>query len=158
MDLIYIGKITSFHGIKGELRIISEFDYPEVALAPNNKIIIDSIEHTVKSYRKHKHYDMITIDDYNNINDVMFLKNKKVYIDRSYLKNIDLDDDLIGMKIIVNNQEKGTLKEIRKISSKKKILVVEYMEKEVLIPYEFIININNSSKEINIQSIEGLGL
>ncbi len=158
MDLIYIGKITSFHGIKGELRIISEFDYPEVALAPNNKIIIDSIEHTVKSYRKHKHYDMITIDDYNNINDVMFLKNKKVYIDRSYLKNIDLDDDLIGMKIIVNNEDKGTLKEIRKISSKKKILVVEYMEKEVLVPYEFIISINKDSKEIIVQSIEGLGL
>ena len=30
MDYIYIGKIVNTHGIKGELRIISNFEYKEL--------------------------------------------------------------------------------------------------------------------------------
>ena len=39
---------------------------------PNNKIIIDKEEHTIRTYRFHKIFDMITIDDYDNINDVFY--------------------------------------------------------------------------------------
>ena len=159
MNKVYVGKITSFHGIKGELRIISEIDYADIALKVGNTILIDNTEHVVKSYRKHKHYDMITIDDYNNINDVLFLKNKKVYVDRKYLEGIKfIDQDLIGMKVIVNNEEKGYIKEIRKISSQKKLFVVEYKEKVVLVPYEFLKEVNIKDKKIVLESIEGLGL
>ena len=159
MDKVYVGKITSFHGIKGELRIISEIDYADIALKIGNEIIIDNTTHIVKSYRKHKHYDMITIDDYNNINDVLFLKNKKVFVDRKYLDDIDfLDQDLIGMRVFVNSEEKGFIKEIRKISSQKKLFVVEYKEKVVLVPYEFLKEVRKNENIVVIESIEGLGL
>lgn len=159
MEKIYLGKVTSFHGIKGEIRIISDFDYIDEALKVGNSIFIDNEKHIIKSYRKHKNYKMITIDDYNNINEILYLKNKKVYIDRDVL-NIDkvLDTDLIGMKVFVEKEEKGIIKNIEKITLKKKIIVVEYRQKEVLVPYEFIENINKEKGYVNIKSIEGLGL
>lgn len=159
MDLIYLGKITSFHGIKGELRIISDFDYIDDAFKVGNEIIIDKESHIIKSYRKHKNYKMITIDDFNNINDVLYLKNKKVYISRDVLNiNKVLDNDLIGMKVVCNNKETGIIKRIEKISLKKKIIVVEYKKKEVLVPYEFIEDINIKDEIVTIRYIEGLGL
>ena len=159
MEKVYVGKITSFHGIKGELRIISELEQASTALKVGNEIIIEGETHIIKSYRKHKHYDMITIDDYQNINEVLYLKNKRVYIDRKYLEDIEfLDQDLIGMKVIIKGEEKGVIKEIRKISSQKKLFVVEYKEKDVLVPYEFLKEVNKEEKKIYLDSIEGLGL
>lgn len=159
MEKIYLGKVTSFHGIKGEIRIISDFDYIDEALKIGNSILIGDEEHTIKSYRKHKNYKMITIDDYTNINEVLYLKDKKVYIDRKVL-NIDkvLDTDLIGMKVLVGKEEKGIIKNIEKITSKKKIIVVEYRQKEILVPYEFIEKIDKERGCVNIKNIEGLGL
>ena len=70
---VYVGKIVSTHGIKGEIRILSDFDYKEKVFKVGNKLIIENQDYTIKSYRKHKNYDMVTLNNYNNINDVLFL-------------------------------------------------------------------------------------
>ena len=60
MDKVYIGKIVSTHGIKGEVRIISDFLYKEKVFVVGNKLIIDDKEYTINSYRSHKNYDIVT--------------------------------------------------------------------------------------------------
>ena len=82
MDLVYVGKIVNTHGIKGELRIRSDFERKDLVFKVGNKIIIDKEEHIIKSYRYHKIFDMITIDDYDNINDVLKFVGKNVYVSR----------------------------------------------------------------------------
>ena len=71
MDLVCVGKIVNTHGIKGELRIRSDFEKKEMVFKVGNKIIIDNEEHIIRTYRYHKIFDMITIDEYTNINDVL---------------------------------------------------------------------------------------
>ncbi len=159
MDLIYIGKITSFHGVKGEIRIKSDFDYKEKAFKIGNNIYMDNKTYTIKSYRRHKDYEMITIEGYNDLNSVSFLKNKKVYIDKNTLhleKKELLEKDYIGLQVISNEKDFGFVKNIYKISLKKKIFVVEYKEKEVLIPFELIKKIDIENKKIYIEYVEGL--
>ena len=73
MDKIYIGKIVSTHGIKGELKILSDFEYKSKVFVVGKRIIIDDKEYTIKSYRVHKNFDMVTLDDYKDINEVLFL-------------------------------------------------------------------------------------
>ena len=86
MDLVYVGKIVNTHGIKGELRILSDFEKKELVFKVNNNIIIDDEEHTIRTYRKHKVFDMITIDDYDNINQVLCYVGKSVYVSRYSMK------------------------------------------------------------------------
>ena len=74
MDLIYIGKIVNTHGIKGEVRILSDFEYKEEVFKINNKLIVDNNELIIKSYRKHKNYDMVTFEGIDDINDVLKYK------------------------------------------------------------------------------------
>ena len=84
MKLIYLGKITSTHGIKGELKICSNFEYKIQAFRVGNHLTINNVDYTIKSYRRHKDFDMVTLNDYKDINEVQFLLKQKVYIKRYY--------------------------------------------------------------------------
>lgn len=158
MDKVYIGKIVSTHGIKGELKILSDFEYKSKVFVVGKRIIIDDKEYTIKSYRVHKNFDMVTLDDYTDINEVLFLLKKNVYVSKDIL-NLNneevLDEDLITYKVLTNTGKVGIIKEIFKASETNKIIRVLF-DKEVLIPYSFIKKIDKSNKEIIVELIDGM--
>lgn len=160
MEKIYIGKIVNTHGIKGEIRILSDFDYKEKAFKVGSKIYIDDEEHIIKSYRRHKNYEMITIDEYNNINDVLKFMKKKVYKEKNDLNLSDdevLDSDLLSYKVVDKNNKSGIIKEIFYASPTNKILRVVF-EKEVLIPMnsDMIKIIDKKKKLVEVELIDGM--
>ena len=158
MEKVYIGKIVNTHGIKGELRILSDFPFKDKVFIINNNIYIEDELHTIKSYRVHKNYDMITIDDYNNINDVLKYLKKGVYVDKDSL-NLDdneiLDSELISYKVIDNNGNSGIIKEIFMASPTNKVLRVLF-DKVVLIPFNMIKSINKEKQEVLVELIDGM--
>ena len=160
MNKILIGRIVSTHGIKGELRILSDFPYKDKVFIINNKLIIDDKEYIIKSYRVHKGYDMVTLNDYKDINEVLFLLKKQVYFNKEDLILEDdevLDEELLTYKVKTTNNLEGTIKEIFMASETNKVLRIE-LNKEVLIPYNspMIKKIDKKNKEIIIELIEGL--
>ena len=60
MKFINIGKIVNTHGIKGELRILSDFKYKDKVFKKGFKFYVgkDKEELIVNSYRYHKIFDM----------------------------------------------------------------------------------------------------
>lgn len=152
MKRIVIGKYVNTHGIKGEIRIKSNFPYKDKVFKIGKEIIIDK-PYIITSYRVHKDYDMVTLEGINSINDIIHLKNSLVYIERDkYLDNNDyLDSDLIGFKI-VNNELDLVVTDISYINDKKKLLVSE----NKLIPFELIDKIDYSNKIIFIKDVMGL--
>ena len=88
MEYIYIGDIVNTHGIKGELRILSDFKYKENVFKKNFKIYIgkNKEEQIINTYRKHKMFDMITLVGFTNINEVLKYKKMPVYINKKDLK------------------------------------------------------------------------
>lgn len=160
MEKVYIGKIVNTHGIKGELRILSDFEFKDKAFKVNTEIYIDNEKHIIKSYRRHKNYDMITIDNYNNINDVLYLLKKKVYKEKSKLHLSDkeiLDSDLLTYKVIDKNKNCGIIKEIFLASPTNKIMRVLF-DKEVLIPINspMIKKIDKNLKIVEVELIDGM--
>ena len=159
MNKVYIGKIVNTHALKGELRIRSDFEYKDQVFKIGKELIIDDKIYKIRTYRKHKTFDMVTLDDYNNINDVLFLVNKKVYIDSSNL-NLSNDEapieELMNYKVITNNNEIGTVLDIYSTGSNNKIIKVD-VGRVILVPYnkEFI-EINREKNEIKINLIEGM--
>lgn len=157
MDLIYIGRLVNTHGIKGEVRIISDFKYKNDVFKKDNEIIIDNNKYIIESYRHHKIYDMITLNGINSIEDVINLKGLNVYIDKNnYTFNGYLDEDLIGLSVYDNDKFKGKVVEILK-SDLYEILVIDGNKRHMVpnIP-EFIKNIDIKANKIEIKYIEGL--
>jgi len=162
MNYILIGKIVNTHGIKGELRIISDFPYKDRVFKNNFNIYIgkDKINEVINTYRHHKIFDMITLKNYNNINEVLKYKGSLVYINRLDLKLNDneyLECDLLDFNIIINNNIIGKLSYFENHNNNK-IIIVKNKEKEILLPYNnnLIENINLDKKEITYKNIEGL--
>ena len=157
MEKIYIGKIVSTHGIKGELKILSDFLYKDKVFVVGNKIIIDDKSYEIKSYRVHKNFDMVTLNDYKDINEVLFLLKKDVYFDKSSLNLSSdeiLDEDLIDFKVITKDGKVGVIKEIFMASENNKILRVEF-DREVLIPLKssMVIELSKEKKEVLVELI-----
>ena len=160
MNKVYIGKIVNTHGIKGEIRLLSDFPFKDKVFVVGNNILVDDIEYKINSYRRHKMFDMITLDGYNNINDVLFLMKKKVYFDKDKLVLSDdeiLDEDLIKFKVIDEDRNIGKITEIFMASSTNKIHRVEFSH-VVLIPYNspIIKSIDKEKKEIHVSLIGGM--
>ena len=160
MNKIKIGKIVSTHGIKGEVRILSDFPYKEKVFVIGNQLLIDDVSYEINSYRVHKNYDMVTFKGFNNINEILFLMKKDVYVLKESLKlasNEILDDDLITFEVLTKEGKRGIIKEIFKASEKNKILRVQF-EKEVLVPMNspMIVSINKEKKQVLIELIDGM--
>ena len=98
---------------------------------------------------------MITLNGYNNINDVLFLKGKKVYCNRFDL-NLNEDEyliqDLIGLDVYYNQNLIGKIKDISR--DKNPLMKID----NKLVPYNenFIESVDLKNKKIILKNCEGL--
>lgn len=142
--MIIVGKYVNTHGIKGEIRILSDFSRKDLIFKPKFKLYINNKEFIIKSYRKHKKYDMITFEGINSINDIEYLKGNNVYIRRDDINEF-IDEDLYKYLISVNSK----LYKIKNIlmNNFQKILV---LENDKMVPYvdDFILKKDDEKKII----------
>ncbi|MDE5587382.1 MAG: ribosome maturation factor RimM [Bacilli bacterium] len=102
-DFIYVGKIVNTHGIRGEIRLLSDFDKKENVFVPNMTLYLGRKKEpvTITSYRHHKNFEMVCLEGYNDINDVLRFKGLYAYVLREDLKLKEdelLEEDYIGME------------------------------------------------------------
>ena len=161
MKYVLIGKIVNTHGLKGEVRILSDFKYKDKVFIPGMNIYIgkNKICEKINTYRHHKIFEMITMDGYNDINQVLKYKGDYVFVNKEDIKLADnqyLDEDIIGLNVYVNDRCLGKVRKIENHNGNE-ILVVDG-EEGCLIPYNFdiIISINLEKKEIIVKDIPGL--
>ncbi len=163
MKYILIGKIVNTHGIKGELRLLSNFKYKDKVFLENRRIYIgdEKQEEVIVTYRKHKMFDMITLKGYDNINQVLKYINKEVYVKKNDIELTDkefLDEDLINLRVIFNNQDVGHVVAIRQINPKNKVIEAMINDKLTMIPYhdDFINKVDIKNNIIELNLIEGM--
>lgn len=134
-EMIYIGKTVSTFGIKGELKVISDFEYCDRAYQVNKKILINNIEHVISGIRYHKNYVLLKIDNLNNINDILKYVGFNIYIKRIDLglkEDEYLYKDLINSEVIDDDNTK--LGKIIEVLNGNNVLIKVKGSKEFLIP------------------------
>ena len=157
MEFINIGKIVNTHGIKGELRILSDFRHKDKVFKVGMKFYVgkEKEEFIANSYRFHKIFDMVTFKGFNNINDVLYLKGRQVYINK---EDLVLDDgevyieDLIGYDVIIGEKVLGKVTGVMYNSKANDNLKVG----DVLIPYVKDLIIKIEDNKIYFKEIGGL--
>lgn len=160
MDYLKVGKIVNTHGIKGELRLLSNFKYKNKVFKNNFKIYIGKEKdmEVINSYRVHKMFDMITLKGYSNINEVLKYKGKLVFIDKNDLvlnKDEYLDEDLIGFDVIYEDISNLKVVEIVNYPNNK-LLKVRSNDIDNLVPFSLVDKIELDNKRIYVKDIKGL--
>lgn len=158
MEYVCIGKLVNTHGIKGEVKLLSNFEYKDKAFVVGMNFYIgeDKEKVTVNSYRHHKVFDMVTFKEYNYINDVLKFKGKLVYVLKPELaldNNSMLDRDYIGMNAYYEGVLVGKVKDIIDNNGYKLMLIGT---KYVPFNKEFISSVSVTKNELILKNVEGL--
>lgn len=159
MEYLYIGKLVNTHGIKGEVRIISNFRHKDKVFIKDFKFYIgkDKKEYIVETYRRHKNFDMVVFKDNYDINLIEHLKGSFVYINKEDLKldkNTFLAIDLIDFDVIINDKKVGIIKDILDTPANE-VLV---LDNNIMIPYvkAFINSIDIKNRKVIVNDVKGL--
>lgn len=155
MKYIFIGRIVNTHALKGEVRILSDFEFKDRIFKENTLLYIgeNKDKEIIETYRKHKQFDMVKFKGIDYINDVLKYKGSKVYIDESILNLKDdeiLISELINMDVYNDNKYVGKITEYRSDNGNKMLRV-----NNKLIPYnkDFITKIDKENKIIYFHDI-----
>ena len=158
-EMIYIGKTVSTFGIKGELKVISDFEKCDKAYKIGNKILINNIEHVISGIRYHKNYILLEIDDLKNINNILKYVGFNIYIKRMDLhleENEFLYKDLINSDVIDNDG--SNLGKIIEARQGVNLLIKVKGSKEFYIPYvdDYIISFDLNNKKLYTKNAKDL--
>jgi len=115
MEKLFVGKIVTTFGIKGELKVLSVFTMSEQVYQIGQTILINEEEHQITSVRKHQDHYLIGIDNYNDINLVLQYQGLSIYIYRENLQLMGEDyllEDLNNYAVYDENQLVGYVSEV----------------------------------------------
>lgn len=151
-ELIIVGKIINFFGIKGELKVKSAFDKKEKVFKIGNHILINNELLKITSVRIHKNNYLIRVNNINDINLVTKYIGYNVYFRKSDLKLADNEyilEELIGATVMDEKENIGRVIEIY-TNSNMNYIKVEYSNKTYLIPLigEYIDHFDQETKTI----------
>lgn len=151
-ELVIVGKVINFFGIKGELKVKSDFDKRSWVFKIGNYILINNEVLKITSVRIHKNNYLIRVNDINDINLVTKYIGFNVYFKKSDLgltENEYILEELIGATVVDGNENIGKVLEIY-TSSNMNYIKVEYGNKTYLIPLidEYIDHFNRDTKTI----------
>lgn len=162
MNYIYIGKIVNTHGIKGEVRILSKFKFKDKVFKKDMVIYIGNNKdmEVINTYRVHKNFDMITMNGYDNINQILKYKGCNVYINQDDLILNDgeyLDGDIENFDVIVDDKVFGKVVRVERYTTNN-LIVVNNGVKDFLIPNvsDIILNVDLKKRCIVVNNIKGL--
>lgn len=168
--LLSIGKILSFHGIKGELKVgytqgkESQLKNIKEIFAVKEENPSYLIKLTIEQLRFHKNFAIIKFKEINSVDEVLevkgaFLKAKKSELEKYLEEGEFYVDDLVGMDVFdIEGNDIGEVKGIIDIKEENLLEISDKNNKKYLIPFvkDLVPEVDIKNRKVVIKSIPGL--
>lgn len=163
---VLIGKIQATHGIKGQLRVIP-FAGDASSISQLSTVVLKSPagameQFSVASAKAHGQRVILTLKQFDNINQVLHLVGREIYADRGSLPELPSDEfywsDLLGLKVETEEGEAlGELVDIIETGSND-VYVVKKDGREVLVPAleDVVLAVDLAANRMTVSLPEGL--
>lgn len=158
---IEAGRITSTHGVHGEVKIEVWLDTPE-DLKHYRRIFIDGQERKLLSVRQQNRFVIVKLHQIDDINAAQPLKGKTVYIAREDAPlppgGYFLQDLLDAKVVLEDGSPVGVLTEILERPANNVYVVTDPDGREILIPVvpAFIIRADAENGIVTVRLLEGM--
>jgi 16S rRNA processing protein RimM len=169
MNWFNVGKIVNTHGIRGEVRVISQTDFPEERYAIGNTLALfmpgsqKPVNLTVATHRRHKNFDLLTFENHPNMNDVEKYRDGILKVSENQLGDLNEGEyyyhEIIGCTVVtLEGSEIGKVSEILETGANDVWTVTPEKGKPHYIPYidDVVKEIDIDNKKIIIDPLEGL--
>lgn len=163
-----VGKIVNTHGIRGEVRVISQTDFAEERYQVGNQLTLFREKHAplllkITSHRKHKNFDLLTFEGYTNVNEVEAFRDGILKVAQEDLSELAENEfyyhEIIGLTVIDENDRTiGKIKEILSPGANDVWVVQRTGKKDFLLPYiePVVKKIDLENGCVHIELLEGL--
>ena len=116
-----IGKIVKAHGIGGLVKVDSYLDTPDL-FDSFEKVSIDKTEYKIeKCSYSNDGFVFLKLENVNNMNDALLLKDKNIYIDKNDMPELDKGryyiSDIIGLNVATDTKIYGKIVNILQYGS-----------------------------------------
>ncbi|OKP99332.1 ribosome maturation factor RimM [Paenibacillus sp. P46E] len=166
-----VGKLVNTHGIRGEIKILSSTDFPEVRFAPGKKLLVvpadgsPKFEVTVETAREHKGMYIAKLEGYTNINQVEKYKGSMLKVPSDDLVELPENEyyfhQIVGCEVytdVDDSQPLGQITEILQPGANDVWVVKPAKGPEILIPVikDVVLDVDIQEKKIRVHLMEGL--
>lgn len=157
MEYVNVGKIYTTHGLNGEVKVKSNFNYKDKIYVNGFNFYIgkDKELYKLRNYRKQNEYDLLTFETLDNIDKVIKYRGSFLYILRSNIKvDTYLNSDLIGLNVFYKSKNIGKVSGIFDAGHGNFIIDIS----GVFIPKNenFIEKVDLKNKKMIVKNMEGL--
>lgn len=168
-EFFTVGKLVNTHGIQGEVRVVSETDFPEERYKEGNVLYLfhpamkKPVPLTIATAREHKNFYLLTFKNHPYMQDVEKYKGGVLKIraeDREELPEGEFYfQDIIGCEVFTEEgQHLGVIKEILQPGANDVWVVKPEKGKDILLPYidQVVKQIDITNQRITVRLLEGL--
>lgn len=155
---VNIGTIVAPHGVRGDIRILPQTDYPEQFLDLDYLLLADGRKLSVTAARFHKRMVLVKCEEINSMNDAELLRGQEVFVNLEDLPPLDEGEyyvaDLIGCVVV---DEEGTsigeLKDVISTGSNDVYVIKAENGKDILLPAlkKHVFEINVTERKIVVR-------
>ncbi|WEK56345.1 MAG: ribosome maturation factor RimM [Candidatus Cohnella colombiensis] len=167
--LLNIGKIVNTHGIRGEIKVWPQTDFPDVRFKAGNKLLMISPETgerltvEVTAAREQKKMFILKLAAFNNINQVEQYKGWELKVTESERAPLSEGEyyvqDIVGCTVITDEDETlGTITDIITTGANDVWVVKLDKGKELLVPVidDVVLSVDIIERKVQIHLMEGL--
>ncbi|GBF71969.1 ribosome maturation factor RimM [Paenibacillus sp. 598K] len=164
-----VGKLVNTHGLRGEVKILSQTDFPDVRFAPGSELALHAPEGdrvvplTVQSAREHKGMFIVKWKGLDHINEVEQYKGWAVKVARDEQVELEPDEyyyyEIVGCRVVTEDgEELGEITEILSPGANDVWVVERPKGKPLLLPVidEVLIGVDVQAKRVTVRLLEGL--
>lgn len=164
-----VGKIVNTHGVRGEVRVISKTDFPELRYKKGSALGLfmpkskEPIQLIVSAHRKHKNFDLLMFENHPNLNDVEKYRDGILKVAEQYLGELGENEfylhEIMGCEVFdLAGVNIGKVTEVITTGANDVWAVKPDEGKMHYIPYieDVVKEVDVDNKKIMIDPLEGL--
>jgi 16S rRNA processing protein RimM len=169
MEFLRVGQLVNTHGIRGEVKITVNTDFPEQRFAVGKQVwlshptLVEKLALTIAHVRTHKSTLLVRFQEWDNINQAEGFKGAWLYAPENEVVKDEEDGfffhQIIGCQVVTTDgKQVGRVKEILALPANDVWVVSREGEKDLLLPYieDIIKEVDVAQQVITMEWMEGL--
>ncbi|CAM3711619.1 ribosome maturation factor RimM [Cohnella lubricantis] len=167
--MLNVGKIVNTHGIRGEVKIWPQTDFPDVRFRTGNRLLAfppgggDPVELEIQSVREQSSLYYLKLKGFDNINDVEKFKGWELKVRGE--ERVPLEEgeyyvqDIVGCAVVTEEgEELGQIADILSPGANDVWIVKRPKGKELLLPVidDVVLDVDIAAKTVKVRLMEGL--
>ena len=156
LQFVEAGEIVTTHGVKGEMKVLTWLDDPEM-LCEFDRVRIDGKEYNVENCRVQKTCNLLKVTGIDTMEAAQAMRGKVVEL---YREDIDEEvifaAELIGVEVFADGESIGKIKEVLDYPSQSVYVIRGKYEYMIPAVNHFILSTDMEANRMEVRLIEGM--